>query len=466
MEISSFVKEYAQNIKNGSTALFIGSGFSKNSGAKVWSELMKEIAEDLKLNIDEESDYMQLAQYHFNQNQRSKINNIINEEFTNLEINENHKLLASLPIDTYFTTNYDVLLEDSLNDAKKKPAVIVRDKELAIKQSNSKATVYKLHGDIHNVSKCVLTTEDYEDCVEENSLMFSTLKANLANKSFLFLGYSFSDFDIRNIITRVVRKLDKNGPKHYYITKKIEGEGRDAIIQNLMIEDYRLNHNIHTVLIDDYNEIPDILKKINKLVNIDNIAISGAYEEDDEKRDSNDNLVELLCEQLVVNNKKIYSGFGKTIGSKIVQSVLVNAKSKSFDDCMQLYPFPYLEPNSDERKNMYNSYRKNMLSNTQVLILIGGSKIVDAKKVVSDGCIEEAEIALAKGQLILPIPSTGGAAKEFYDKMISKNEVAYIDSKNFISLTKDNISNTEIIKIVMTLIGHWKSSGIGGKIDA
>jgi hypothetical protein len=58
-----------------------------------------------------------VAQYHLNANasHRHQLNQLLIDEFSDLkEPTENHALLARLPIQTYWTTNYDRLIENAL----------------------------------------------------------------------------------------------------------------------------------------------------------------------------------------------------------------------------------------------------------------------------------------------------------------------------------------------------------------
>lgn len=101
-EITAFIKQYLKDIKSHSAAVFVGAGYVD------WRNLLRKIAEELELDIEKESDLVSLAQYHYNANgNRNAISNLIIDEFSKeQEISENHKILARLPIFTYWTTNY------------------------------------------------------------------------------------------------------------------------------------------------------------------------------------------------------------------------------------------------------------------------------------------------------------------------------------------------------------------------
>src|SRR6266850_8332321 len=82
VEIRTFLKEYTRALREGDAALFVGAGVSRAAGYVDWKQLLKEIAEDLELDIDRESDLVALAQFHVNRRQgRDRINQLLIDEF-------------------------------------------------------------------------------------------------------------------------------------------------------------------------------------------------------------------------------------------------------------------------------------------------------------------------------------------------------------------------------------------------
>ena len=112
--------QHTAELQSRDAALFIGAGMSKASGYADWTQLMKEIATELGLKIERESDLIVLAQYHVNERGgRARINRLLIEEFTkDAKLTENHHLLATLPIHTVWTTNYDDVPSRRRTDAR------------------------------------------------------------------------------------------------------------------------------------------------------------------------------------------------------------------------------------------------------------------------------------------------------------------------------------------------------------
>ena len=74
-----FIKNYLSALNNGDAAIFAGAGLSAPSGCVNWKQLLREIAEELELDIEKESDLVAIAQYYYNKNgcNRTKLNDTI-----------------------------------------------------------------------------------------------------------------------------------------------------------------------------------------------------------------------------------------------------------------------------------------------------------------------------------------------------------------------------------------------------
>lgn len=94
------LRDFQRSMDAGSAALFIGAGMSRAAGYVDWQELLREIADDLGLDVERETDLIALAQYHKNaRKSRAAINTRLITEFSKeAEATENHELIAQLPI--------------------------------------------------------------------------------------------------------------------------------------------------------------------------------------------------------------------------------------------------------------------------------------------------------------------------------------------------------------------------------
>ena len=138
-EIEAFIKDFVSDLIENNVAIFAGAGMSKGAGYVDWSELLNDIAEEIGLKVKIENDLISLAQYHVNERggKAGIIKKILQEFSEQAEPSENHKILARLPITTYWTTNYDTLIEDSLKDAYKVVDIKHEVEQLAITRPKS-----------------------------------------------------------------------------------------------------------------------------------------------------------------------------------------------------------------------------------------------------------------------------------------------------------------------------------------
>ncbi|MCD7923171.1 MAG: SIR2 family protein [Bacteroides sp.] len=425
VELKRFATVFAKDIINENAAIFAGAGLSAPSGIVNWKELLREIAIELNLSVDRETDLIAIAQYYENnKGGRGKINDTLIEAFTReAEINENQRILASLPITTYWTTNYDELIEKSLDEVGKIVDVKKCVQNLAINKPKKDAIVYKMHGDISLPHEAVITKDDYESYNDKRLLFTTKLQGDLVSKTFLFIGFSFDDPNLEYILSRIRILLGENKRDHYCFLRRIQQSDfalKDDYIyectkQELKIKDLK-RYSIQAILIDDYSEVTETLLLIKNKIERRNIFISGAAHEYGKWTSERANeLIFNLSKKLAEKDCKIISGFGLGIGSSVINGVLsfvFNRKKLHIDDYLILRPFPQNIKDEDERKRMWKSYREEMLSNAGIALFFFGNKIKNEELELSDGLKEEFEIAVKQNVLVIPIGCTGYMSKE------------------------------------------------------
>src|SRR5258706_15462553 len=162
---ANFIREYTRELRNKNAAVFAGAGLSTASGYVDWKGLLKEIIQDLGLDPDREHDLVTLAQYHCNKAGGSKAQltqAIFNHFAPTKKPTESHRILARLPIQTYWTTNYDKLLEKALEEAKKIPDVKYTLKQLSVTKPDRDVVVYKMHANIAHPADAINSHVPYD----------------------------------------------------------------------------------------------------------------------------------------------------------------------------------------------------------------------------------------------------------------------------------------------------------------
>lgn len=480
-EINTFIDKYVKEIQNNSAAMFIGAGFSKSAGYVDWKNLLKNIAEDLELDINKEYDLVSLAQYCFNKNgNRSIINDTIFEEFSRDAIlDENHRIIAQLPIFTYWTTNYDSLIEDALTEAKRTVDVKFNNQQLSLTKPHRDAIVYKMHGDKSNPDEAVLIKDDYEKYYHDHAQFITALSGDLISKTFLFLGFSFSDPNIDYILSRVrIDYGNQNNRQHYAIMRKIKENNYLCRADyeyarrkhELFVEDLK-RYNIRVLLIDEYSEITEILNKINMKLIQNNIFISGSAEEygDYSKEEALD-FIQLLSSKLIEKGYRIISGFGVGVGSAVIigalQEIYMNKKSMN-EDQLLLRPFPQGIQDENTRQTLWTKYREDMISRAGISIFMFGNKSVNGNIVVANGVKSEYEIACKNHNLIVPIGCTGYAAHQIWNEVNDNmcNFYTNVDETLKNAFNKLNIKSTpsDLVNNILSFIdlfNHDKHNAI------
>jgi len=415
-----FLKEYTRALREGASALFVGAGISRAAGYVDWKLLLKDIALDLDLDIDRETDLIALAQFHVNsRGARDRISQLLIDEFLeHVELTPSHHLIATLPVDTIWTTNYDDLLENAFSQAKKRTDVKRRPEDFAVTRKRADVTIYKMHGDKFNPTEAVLTKEDYETYNTTRALFTIALKGDLAKRTFLFVGFSFTDPNVMYILARVKQLLEANGRQHYCVLKAPTKNG-DEDYQCKRFEHWLKDlhrYNIQPVLIDGYDEVPSILAEINRRSHLRDVFISGSAADFEPLGATKFNeLCRLLGAELIRNGFNVISGFGLGVGDMVMVGAM-QSLGRNDDDRLQLWPFPQRVPDGEDRAAFWRGYRERMISNAGVCVVLAGNKLVSGAVVSADGVRQEVEIARSKGRIIIPVGATGHVARQVWDE--------------------------------------------------
>lgn len=463
--IDRFVEKYTAAIQEGHAALFAGAGLSAPSGFVNWQELLRPFANDISLSIEREHDYLAVAQYYYNekgQNRSAFSNEILRRFSESSKENAAVEIVTRLPIRTYWTTNYDALIENGLKHNNRRPDIKRRIEDLALNQYDSDAVVYKMHGDITDPTNIVLLKDDYEMYEKDRGLFTTVLSGDLASKTFLFIGFSFEDPNLSAIMGRIKSILGNNVREHYCLFQKVirhQNEAEEDFRyreqkQMLMMHDLN-RYGIYTVLLDFYSDIPTILSAIENRVRKKNIFISGSMSVDTPEWSLQlaDQFASEVAEELTSMDCRITSGYGLGIGSAVITGVLKGIQSKKYahmDEYLRLYPFPQPLDGEDFRK-LWSNYREQMLNDCGVAVfMFGNKKDCDGNVVNAGGMIQEFEIAQRNGARIIPLASTGCTAREIYDKMRS-NEVDYPYLEKYWDILLSEKSSKRLAEIISAI---------------
>jgi hypothetical protein len=258
-----------------------------------------------------------------------------------IESTKSHEVIARLSISTIWTTNFEKLIEEAFRAARRSIDVKVRDRDIATHKKGREAVLYKMHGDIARPDEVVICKDDYEKYVSKHPIFQSALEGDLLSKTFLFVGFSFTDPNLDYMLGHLRSLLEDSKREHYAIMRRVRlnwhKNKREAqrdfeyerTKQNLQIQDLQ-RYSIQTLLIDEFTEVTDILEAIEQRYYQRNIFVSGSANDfcEFEEQRARD-LCAQLGERLIVQNYKLISGFGLNVGSSVVEGALLKLLKKA-----------------------------------------------------------------------------------------------------------------------------------------
>lgn len=437
--LRKFAEKFLKEIEEGNAAVFLGSGMSAPCGYVDWKTLITPLAEELGMNINKEHDFVSITQFFLNQKgqNRSGINSLILEELTkNTQPSISHEILARLPITTYWTTNYDRIMEKALEEAGKKPDKKYTVAHLATTVPKRDAVIYKMHGDVEHPEQAVITKDDYEKYELMRGAFSTALSGDLVSKTFLFLGFSFTDPNLDYILSRIRVRFKENQREHFCIFKervRLEGESQEdfehyKVKQQLQIEDLK-RFNIQTLLIQDYEDINTLLRAIENAYKRKTVFISGsAGVFANWSQQETEEFLKSLGKTLIEKDYRVTSGLGLGVGQSIITGAIeaVYRHNKgSIEDNLIMRPFPQHVSDTQKRKKIWTKYRKDLLSRAGIAIFVLGNKQVNGEIQLANGVREEFQIAHELGLDLIPVGASKYVSEELWQEVMNNFDKYY-----------------------------------------
>ena len=457
----SYLDEITKKMKLGDVSVFAGAGLSVASGYVDWKKLLEPISKQLRLNSDIE--LTAIAQYYVDKYNRQGLNSLVFNEFDKVpKNNENANWLAKMPITEFWTTNYDDVIEQSLEKQGKKYQKIVKSEDFKYHKFEREVTIYKMHGDKDSPDDVVLTKKDYQTYDIERNVFTKLLSVELIRKTFVFIGFSFNDPNLERILSIAKQSLKGKAPQtHYcfmrrvqlmdYLDKKnkLNRENIKQYIQDKNYQELRMTamaqDGILTILINSYEEITLMLQYLYNNYITNNVFISGGINPDDlsdykcfeMEKDIVYNLnpaesfLTLLGKNLCDNDFSIYTGFGAGVGNYILSGILSSDKYNSADVINDKIHISSLFDVEDKER-----IRRKMIKQCSCSIIVFGYGDENS------GTYKEYDIAVNEGKYIIPVMKTGLAAEKIYNILKQKNtirEMKFLEVENKISITVQGI---------------------------
>lgn len=247
-----FSNEFLSNIRtiqkardNRQLVVFAGAGISKNSNVPLWWELTEELKKDI--DSPNEKDDLKIAQLFYNQKGEKEYNERIRTilKYKQTFPNSLHKAILDLKPEHIITTNYDSLFEQAIQNEALAYSVVRKDQDLPY--SLNTQLLIKMHGDFDELN-IVLKEDDYLDYYKNFPLIDSFVQGIFASRLVLFVGFSFSDINLKYILQKIRNILGKHSQSAYLITYEKLDEAQMSYLKNKGITTVSYSESINEYL--------------------------------------------------------------------------------------------------------------------------------------------------------------------------------------------------------------------------
>jgi hypothetical protein len=162
---------------------------------------------------------------------------------------------------------------------------------------------------------------------------------------------------------------------------------------------------------------------------------------------------------------KIVSGVGYGIGSAVINGAteyVFSTKYRHLDDALVLRPFPQVVTGTKSKAERNSEYRNEMMKHAGLALFVFGNKD-DGKGgwKLSNGMIDEFEVATKQGVIPIPVGATGYASEELWNKVIASPAVYYPNNSDLIEAIKQigdkSLTDDELIKQILIVIGNLQN---------
>ncbi|PEP70623.1 SIR2 family NAD-dependent protein deacylase [Bacillus pseudomycoides] len=224
--MSLALSQLISKIRKKEVILWAGAGFSIYTNLPTGGQLASKIISELPEQYHEDLKYKTLPEVAeefvmLNGGTKRELFRILKEDIdiepNTLEVHE--KLTEIIQIEKIVTTNYDKLFEKAY---KNELSVIVNNNQLPL--ATKRVKLFKVHGDIDQENTMVITTSDYVDFFtssNRNAAVWKNIEALMNEKSFLFVGYSLDDINVKTLFETMVKNVGEFRHQSFFVSPNL-----------------------------------------------------------------------------------------------------------------------------------------------------------------------------------------------------------------------------------------------------
>jgi NAD-dependent SIR2 family protein deacetylase len=229
--------QLVQYLEAGTVVPFIGAGLSVAGGFPSWKDHLRQ--QGRTAGIDKIHIEALLGNGHYETvieeietiRGRDVFTQEIRDVFSHTgNITDTTLRLTELFSNTVITTNYDRLIEQAFDTGQENAFQVINGLDALEKPDADRVTIIKLHGDIKNPTKCILSKNQYDTAYGGDQLDMvlpipKLLSYYYRNSSLLFLGCSLNNDRTIQVFRAVKEAIgDAVIPQHFSIEQAPEDE--------------------------------------------------------------------------------------------------------------------------------------------------------------------------------------------------------------------------------------------------
>lgn len=202
--------------------MVLGADAGTEAGLPASDDLVQNLREDLrgrKIEVEPPfTDLPSVAERYEQEFGKEKLRKRIAELLRHDgEPSDIHRTVARLNTPMIFTCNWDTLMEQALDKAQRRYAVVREDRDLKYVPKDTDITLVKMCGDITAPGDIVITESDLLDYPESHGAILNEFRQRLRSYTFLFVGRSVEDRTDLGIMERELIELRKHKVRHFII---------------------------------------------------------------------------------------------------------------------------------------------------------------------------------------------------------------------------------------------------------
>ena len=386
------------------------------------------------VNSDDIFDLAALAQWSVRKSSgRTRVNNVIRAEIApDKPIPKLLKTIARLPMRNIWTTNYDRLIERAFGEISRPVDTISAASDLSIKLRPGAVRLFKMHGTIDRLDDIVIATDDYELYRLNRGAFLPLLQAHMSSFSMLFIGLSFTDPNVRHVLSLIREAFSKSPPEHFAIVRppqrgeyKTAREFKARLAQHKLWADDLLRYGLHVVEIESYDEIDNLVLEVERSVASNRVWVSGSWPLTGGSPQELSYVTDVaiaIGQQLGEQGFGLVSGTGLAVGSATISGFLSALQQKGVWDLERRLiarPFPQPLAGIPPDREQWAALRREMARLSGAVVFVGGANLSGGQITNAEGVRAEFDAARNAGAFVLPIGSTGGMAREIAEELIA-----------------------------------------------